>query len=230
MGPAAALEAVFFDFDGVIIDSDVAMLRAVTEIYKQYGLGIDGLFELFRADVGRSSRRDYDSPVQRIAENYSKADRYALRDEFLRQWGPRPCIRFMLGSFRSRGLHLAIVSNSPREWVTGNLVRLGLDSDFDVIHCADGEGIPWKPSPAVYRLACREAGVSPNQALALEDSLPGTGAAAAAGVHVVAYPTHLTQSDFSQLPAISARKLASILGAPKETLQLRVGDSDTLTA
>jgi HAD superfamily hydrolase (TIGR01509 family) len=79
---------------------------------------------------------------------------------------------------------LAVASNCPREVVEDCLRTAGLRSYFDHV-VVPGQGIAPKPQPDVYLLAARLCGVSPMQALAVEDSDCGVQAAVRAGMRVL---------------------------------------------
>ena len=64
----------------------------------------------------------------------------------------------------------------------------GLPDVWDTVVCA-GDGLRPKPEPDVYLAACRELGVAPERALALEDSPTGVTAARAAGMRVIGIPS-----------------------------------------
>ena len=98
---------------------------------------------------------------------------------------------------RKRGLKLAVASNSGDDHVNRHLTRLGLRAFFDVIACRE-DIATGKPSPEIYHLVVRKLGLSPHQAVAFEDSRPGTVAARTAGVWTVAVPNPSTHHhDFS---------------------------------
>jgi HAD superfamily hydrolase (TIGR01509 family) len=85
------------------------------------------------------------------------------------------------------GVSLGLASNSPRYLVDDALATAGLADAFEVIVTSDDVEHA-KPAPDIYRLACERLGVSPSDAIALEDSASGVAAAKAAGLTVIGVP------------------------------------------
>lgn len=200
MTPTPALtnpyQAAIFDFDGVVLESDVAMLEAVKEIYGSHGIDDGDLLDRFRDDSGRPARSDYDAAVRAVRSDYNPALRHKLRNDYLDSRGPRPGFQELLSLFRDLGFNVALASNSPADWVMPHLQRLGLDDAFDKVVLADGVVIKSKPAPDVYAAAADQLGVKPSECIAIEDSATGTQSAIAAGCIVVAWPSAVTAADF----------------------------------
>ena len=95
---------------------------------------------------------------------------------------------------------------------------LGLEGCFAVA-CSGVDEERGKPDPAVYFTAARRLGVSPTDCVAIEDSVRGVEAAAAAGMRVVAVPT----ADHFDDPAfdVAHLKLRSLEGFSVEELRFR---------
>lgn len=126
-----------------------------------------------------------DADVQRV--------RKARRDELLAAERVLPGVEQWLDDARALGLGLAVASSSGRDWVESHLHRLGLRERFSHLVCFDGTGRS-KPAPDLYLRACRELGVEPRDAIAVEDSPNGVTAAKAAGLWCVAVPNTLTRA------------------------------------
>jgi putative hydrolase of the HAD superfamily len=90
------------------------------------------------------------------------------------------------------GLRLGVASSSGREWVGGFLNQLGLRQHFEVIFTRE-DVVRVKPDPMLYTLAVNALGVSPQAAVAIEDSRNGMLAAKAAGLKCVVVPNEMTQ-------------------------------------
>jgi HAD superfamily hydrolase (TIGR01509 family) len=100
---------------------------------------------------------------------------------------PLPGARELVSALRGR-LPIAVASNSPRELLLTALERGGFADDFPVAVGADEVENP-KPAPDLYLRACELLGIAPADAVALEDSVPGSSAARAAGVFVIGIPS-----------------------------------------
>ncbi len=98
-----------------------------------------------------------------------------------------PGVEEILRNAKTLNLKLGIASSSDRDWVAGNLARLGLLEYFDVMHTSD-DVERTKPDPSLYLLALQSLGLSPTEAVVLEDSPNGVIAAKDAGIFTVAVP------------------------------------------
>lgn len=92
-----------------------------------------------------------------------------------------------------RRIRWGVATSSPRPHAIAVLAQLGL-LDACVAIAAGDEVANGKPAPDIYLLAAERMGVRPADCLALEDSVPGCQAAAAAGMDVVAIPNGLTKT------------------------------------
>ncbi len=94
----------------------------------------------------------------------------------------------LLETLLEAGARLALVSNSPPEFVEAVIGPTGLETHFEFT-VTPYDGFDPKPSPDLYLEACRRLDASPPDCVALEDSLPGVGAALAAGMRVIGVPS-----------------------------------------
>jgi HAD superfamily hydrolase (TIGR01509 family) len=189
------IRAVVFDFDGLILDTEVPVYQAWTEEFEAYGCGPLTLDE-WAAEIGTSGEVDTIALIQARATRPVDLDemharRRARRDELLAREDARPGVREWLDAADALGLSVAIASSSPPEWVHGHLDRLELRTRFTHIACFV-QGLQSKPAPDLYLAACRALGVAPDEAIAIEDSPNGVTAAKRAGLFCVAVPNPLT--------------------------------------
>lgn len=187
---AVVIEAVVFDFDGLLMDTESSLLASWQYEWRQHGLELD--VETFFADHGGDVNQDrYAELARRVGPSYdrdaSHARRVAYRDELNATLDYRPGIAQWLDEARDLGLRLAVASSSPREWVRRWLAGVNDVDRFELLAC--GDDVPrHKPDPAVYQLALRRLGLTAAQAVAVEDTPHGVAAAAAAGLRCVAIP------------------------------------------
>ena len=90
------------------------------------------------------------------------------------------------------GLLTAIVTRNTDEWVAGHCGRVGLAHGWDAILCANEE--PTMDKAGLYRRAVDVLGLSPAEAIAIEDSPAGVAAARDAGIFCVAVPNEITRA------------------------------------
>jgi HAD superfamily hydrolase (TIGR01509 family) len=189
--PAAPPQAAVFDVDGLLLDTEGLWTRAQRELFAMRGreftlehkrafVGVSGpvaearLEELL--DVpgeGPALLAELNGLVMREAESGAE---------------PMPGARELVAALDGDGKPLALVSNSPREWVDAVLAPSGLAPRFGVILTPD-EGLAHKPEPALYLEACRELGVEPAVSVGLEDTAIGIAAAKAAGLVAIGVPS-----------------------------------------
>ncbi|MHC4941781.1 MAG: HAD family hydrolase [Planctomycetota bacterium] len=182
------IEAVIFDVDGVLTDSEPLHLEATNRVLANLGKALDeeenkeylGLDErdFWKKVVARFElEADPESlGAQRIAEYLE-----LVQDGLLPMPGVPECITGML----MRGLSLAAASSSSRKVVDATLVELGLKKSFQVVVCGD-EVRRSKPDPEIFLKAAEGLGVQPDQCLVIEDSPNGIQAAREAGMLPVA--------------------------------------------
>ena len=186
------IEAVVFDMDGVLVDSE-PIWRAVERDVFGGLVGVEvtdeDLFETMGVRVGdvvaRWHRRfPWDEPsredvarsiVDRVAEAIEREG--AFHEEAIQA----------IDYVDALGLRLALASSSPMRLIRAVLSIGGLDDRFEVVLSAEDEE-RGKPDPAVYLSAARELGVPPERCLAVEDSINGVRSAKDAGMVCVAVP------------------------------------------
>jgi HAD superfamily hydrolase (TIGR01509 family) len=190
------IQALVFDFDGLILDTEGPDYRAWQEIFWEYGSDLP--LELWCECIGRSA--DWFDPIGYLEDLLGRSlDREAIllghrrRHHQLLEAEPiLPGIESYLADAARLGLRIGMASSSSRQWVVGHLERLGLDDHWECIQCRDDVESA-KPSPDLYLAVLQHLGVTVGEALAFEDSPNGIAAAKAAGMFCVAVPNRLTK-------------------------------------
>jgi len=185
-----AVEAVVFDFDGLLIDTESSSLASWQHEWQWHGLELNA--GTFFADHGGDISEDrYDELAAAVGPDYdreaSHARRVAYRSQLHEDLGLSPGIAEWLNQASVLGIRLAVASSSPREWVEGLLDANGALAAFELLACGDEVAQP-KPDPGVYLLALERLGLPPVRVVAVEDSPHGVSAAKAAGLRCVAIP------------------------------------------
>ena len=189
------IQALIFDFDGLILDTEWPDFRSWQETYQTYGctlsraewsrwIGTLGLFDPYA-----HLEKELGHPLDRAEV---RAKRRARFHELMAGQQILPGVQAMIDAARGRGLQLGIASSSPRSWVWGFMEPLGLAAAFDTVQCSDDVGAT-KPDPAAYLAALDALDVSARQAIALEDSPNGVRAAKRAGLYCLAVPNSMTR-------------------------------------
>ncbi|HEY8545872.1 MAG TPA: hexitol phosphatase HxpB [Acidimicrobiales bacterium] len=190
----ASLDAVIFDLDGVLIDSEPFWREAETARFAEVGLHVAK--EETRATMGlrideavaywyaRRPWPDGDDPdhrrlVGRILDS--------VEELVLTRGEPLPGALDAVDVCAKRGLRLAVASSSPDRIIAASLRRLGVADRFEVVRSAEHEA-HGKPHPAVFLRTAEDLGVAPTRCLVVEDSFNGMVAALAARMRCVAVP------------------------------------------
>jgi len=203
---ALAIKALFFDFDGVLWDSETAGLESWRETYAEYGQQLS--LDRYATRLGTLGGADLIGELQRLAGTPLDRETVELRRwerkmELVRRLKPRPGILDYIAEGRERGLCVALVSTDDTEWIMTGLNILGLRDAFDFIECAEGVRSLAKPSPALYLSALDRLQLSVDQAIAIEDSPNGIHAAKAAGLFCLGYANDVTrQLDLSEADVV----------------------------
>jgi HAD superfamily hydrolase (TIGR01509 family) len=209
---AGPFQAVVFDNDGLLLDTEAAWTRAEEELFERHGSTFTP--EHKRDLIGTSpaasaAKMEVMLDLPGRGEALMEELHDLVMEEALAGVPPRPGALELLDAVRAAGLPVGLASNSAREFVERVLSVAGLlDGHFDVVVTANEVDNP-KPAPDLYLAACEALGADPGRAAALEDSATGVAAAVAAGMYVVAVPY------FPDLPIEGASLTAESLEDPR---------------
>jgi len=189
------IRALVFDFDGLIVDTEVPIFRAWQRIYREHGqeLPLDRWLTIIGTSTG-----SFDPVVElgdRLGEKLDEKALDALERLYYMEATALqqllPGVAEYLRAARELGLKTAVASSSTRAWVMEHLERFRIGGGFDAIVCRE-DVKKTKPDPELYRTALQRLGVRPDEAIAFEDSSNGIHAAKAAGLFCVVVPNLLT--------------------------------------
>jgi HAD superfamily hydrolase (TIGR01509 family) len=191
---ARPVALVIFDCDGVLIDSEVISNRMTVTALNAIGYPIseDAASRSFTGRSYASVRKDIESDWGQALPATFEADvQERVLDEMAISLEAVSGISDALAR-----LHLArcVASSSSIEWITSGLRKTGL---FDYLepHFFSASMVEnGKPAPDVFLHAAERMGVSPENALVIEDSVPGVQAGVAAGMTVIGFTggSHIT--------------------------------------
>ena len=190
------IQAIIFDMDGLMIDSEPLQKEAWQATLRLFGHEMDEA--LFARLVGQRISEDavllrehFCLPV--IAEALARQ----RNDLFLASLPGRvkamPGLRELIAEIGRRGSRRALATSGERRYVDAVMRELNLDGVFDAIAAAE-DVARGKPSPDVYLLAAERLGLPPARCLVLEDAPKGVLAAKSAGMKCVAVPNDMTRS------------------------------------
>jgi HAD superfamily hydrolase (TIGR01509 family) len=194
------MDAVIFDFDGLILDTEWPAYLTAAEAYMAHGLELT--VDEWVERIGRGDNRPW---TDRLAAHLPDLDLdevdslRRLRKNVLTDAEPLlPGVVELLDVAAHIGIAVAVASSSPIEWVGRHLDHYGLTERFGAIRTRDHVERA-KPWPDVFLAAAEALEVEPARAIVFEDSVNGVIAAKAAGMFCVAVPNRLTLGgDFSE--------------------------------
>ncbi|SBV37937.1 Hydrolase [uncultured Stenotrophomonas sp.] len=196
MALATLPQAVVFDMDGLMLDSERALLGCLAQAGSAAGhdLPEDFLLSL----IGSSdalTRQLIGAQVGADAVDALLQDSYARYDGIVAAGVPyRPGIIELLDTLAAHGVPRAVATSTRRPLALRKLEAAGLLRYFEHVATSSDVAHP-KPAPDIYLLAASKLGVDPAQCLALEDSPTGVRAALAAGMHVIQIPDLLVPDE-----------------------------------
>ena len=183
-------EALVFDFDGTLVDTETAEFEAVRQVWADHGLVYTHdrwqpwVGSLYAVPWMAELVEHLGSPMDE-RELHLRQRRY--NRELLATVLPRPGVERLLVAASVAGVPMAVASNAPADWVEGHLARLGLLTHFEAVVTVDRVS-RGKPHPEPYLTAVAAVAATPERSVAFEDSLPGLRSAMAAGLYSVAIP------------------------------------------
>ena len=181
-------DAIFFDLDGTLIDTERLALNAGVGAFA--ALGLTGAQEMLHRMIGV----DMPTAHKMLAAQYPGIDLAALDlhwsaafDAATRDGIPlKSGAESVLAALGER-FALGLVTSSGREHAHVKLTQTGLAPAFRTVVTRDDVTMP-KPAPEAYLAAARALGADPARCLVFEDSEPGAQAAWDAGMRVVQVP------------------------------------------
>jgi HAD superfamily hydrolase (TIGR01509 family) len=192
IGAGGLPDAVIFDNDGLLLDTESVWTRAEQDLFARRGLDFTPAHK--HELVGTSAEIAGGILERRLGEPGRAVELIEELNELVveeLEHGVEAMIgaRELLHALKQRGTPIGLVSNSPLVFVRRSLEIVGFTAHFDVILSAHEVAAP-KPAPDPYLEACSRLGVAPGPAVvALEDSPTGVAAARAAGLTVIGVPS-----------------------------------------
>lgn len=184
-------EAVIFDMDGLILDTEAPALRAWERAARTLGRDFD--LQLCRQMIGRNfgdcvalirARHGPDYPVDQLTQAWA-----ADYDSIVAAEGIalKPGLTEILDLLDEREIALAVATSTRRERARAKLDQVGLLHRFAALVGGD-DVARGKPAPDIFIAAAARLGVPAADCMVLEDSEPGILAATAAGMTAVMIP------------------------------------------
>lgn len=182
------MDAVIFDMDGVIVDSEIHwktvegyFLQSVIPTWsgsdqeKIIGIGVHDLYTLLSGEYGLQKTEEEFLELYQEMANKIYGQKVSLLTGF----------SDLLATFNKHHIPVALASSSLRSWIDIMLDRFDLRAAFKAVVSADELKGESKPSPAIYLLTAKRLGISPAACIAIEDSRNGVLSAKNAGMFCI---------------------------------------------
>lgn len=185
------VKAVIFDMDGVLIDSERVCCECWEEVSRDMKLG--DLSEGVMGCIGLN-RNDSMSLMQRLYgedfpyEECHVAVNERIKQKFREEGIPiKEGVQELFDYLKAKDYVIGLASSTGKKSVVAEMEQIGLIHYFQAIVTGDMVEHS-KPNPDIYLKACKELGVEPEEAIAIEDSLNGIRAAYHAGMKPIMVP------------------------------------------
>lgn len=208
-------KAVVFDMDGVIFDSERAVMQCWKEVASRHN--IPDIEKAILACTGTTMVRTREIMLNLYGADFPY-DEYARESSAIfhsRYDGGRlpmkPGVKDLLTFLKEHDKKIALASSTRQQVVTDELRDAGIIEYFDRIICGDMVSRS-KPAPDIFLKACEELNISPSDSYAIEDSYNGIRAAYAGGLHPIMVPDLLpADEEMQSLAEIVLPSLTSVM-------------------
>ncbi len=216
------IQAILFDLDGLMVDSEPHSLASWTAVLAERGVTLD------RLTIDSILGLRIDATARTLIDKYHLSDTVQSLSDAKTEYQiahlagkvqPMPGLIELLDEIDRRGLKKAVASSGICRYVEAVLRANGLLDRFTVVITGD-QVAHGKPAPDVFLAAAEALNVEPQYCLVLEDAPAGVQAAKAAGMTCIAVPDHsVAQLDLSQ-----ADRVVASLDDVRTALPLLVND------
>lgn len=183
------MTAVIFDFDGVVVNSEVLWAKSNKEIFQKL-IAEEWTDKHKAAITGMSMQQirawlEKEHNVTITLEKLQEAVGAVAVGIYKEQCQLLPGVEKLIQDLHAERIPMAIASGSPSKWIRLSLERFSLTSYFQDIASVYDLDLPGKPNPDVFLKAAELIGKTPEECIVFEDSVAGVNAAKAAGMRCI---------------------------------------------
>ncbi len=190
-------DAVVFDFDGLLADSEPLQIRAWQEFLAQWNCQlsnelINEMFGLRVRDSAKVVQQRLDLPITADEVMHGRDEIFLelVATELPMMKGSREIVTWLRDETR---LRVALATSGHRRYISAALGVAELENAFEVVVTGD-DVQNGKPHPEIYQTAAEKLDIDPSRCIALEDAPHGIRSAIDAGMYCLAIPNEMTES------------------------------------
>jgi HAD superfamily hydrolase (TIGR01509 family) len=189
------MQAVIFDMDGLMIDSEGIYWTVARQMAREFGKEVSD--DTLGRMMGRAPLESVELYARELGlttppEQLMRQRDQRVLDVLRKGIEPMPGLMEVLESFRPR-FKLAVATSARLSFVNLVFGGLGIHRFFDILQTSD-DIHRGKPDPEIYQLAMSKLGVPADESIVLEDSSNGALAGKRAGAYTIAIPSQYTRS------------------------------------
>jgi homotetrameric cytidine deaminase len=191
------IKAIIFDMDGVLVDSEIYIAKAIGLYFEKLGIKIKESDHTQNIGTGEAeiikmvgSRHNLEIDVEQ-----AKIDSYKIYGELVKKMGITVGSRRFIENAKKAGMKMGIATSADRFKLNINLKAANLDPDDFAVILSGDQVERRKPSPDIYLLAAEKMGLENKEALVFEDATLGVIAALRANSSCVGITTSFSKEE-----------------------------------
>ncbi|MBN2893728.1 MAG: hexitol phosphatase HxpB [Bacteroidales bacterium] len=184
------IEAVIFDMDGLLIDSEPLWQKAEIKVFGRLGIKLTSeMCEPLQGVKLEDAVEHWYNYQPWENKNIKETVNELIEEMKILLQNPKvlPGVYDVINFYHKKKIPMAVASSSSMSLIEIVVDKLGIREKIDILHSSEFEKAG-KPSPDVFLTTAKLLGIKPENCLVFEDSINGVKAAKAAGMKVVAIP------------------------------------------
>lgn len=185
------MQAVIFDMDGLLIDSEPFWKQAEYDVFSSVGVEVTAELATLTAAMTTREVTEFwfakqpwqNASLEEVENRVVERVKYLIETQGQAMHG----VHDLLDSLQQAKVKIGLATNSPKNIIPSVLQRLNI-ADYFMAYSSADEVSQGKPAPDVYQLTLEKLGIEAHQCIAFEDSLGGIKAALGAGIKAIAIP------------------------------------------
>jgi HAD superfamily hydrolase (TIGR01509 family) len=226
LGESMAIQAVIFDIDGLMLDSERVSQKSWSQVMKAAGYHLSD--EIYLKMIGRTEKDVKHILADAYGADFPFEEMYRQREDRFREMIARdgiplkPGLIDLLAQVDALGLKKAVASSTYCTLAELKLSSAGIRDYFQVVITGD-EVVNGKPAPDLFLAAAKKIGIDPQNCLVLEDSQAGIQAAHAAGMVSILVPDmQPVEDEVSRLAYCQVTSLSEVVPLLEELVLKQV--------